>query len=1031
MTTGESEAGREPSASLLRRAFEQVERLLSLDVASRSRELESLAISDRLVHAQVATLLRAAERATAANFLVDGAVGYFEGLDIRPALQAGDQLGNYRVEAPLGAGGMGEVWRARRTDGAYDTPVAIKALHAHLAQGAVRGRFAREGRILGALAHPHIGRLLDAGVSDRDELYLVLEYIDGMRIDEWCDSKRLGLVARIHIFRQVCDAVAYAHAHMVVHRDLKPSNILVTGEGNAKLLDFGIAKLVAGDGLDRPPNDMTQLGERALTPDYASPEQMRGEVISAATDVYALGIVLYTLLSGRRPYDATGYSPQQLEQEVMRREFASPSQISSTGLADLNGRAANRRDLRRALRGDLDAIVRKALRKEPGDRYPDARALGDDLDRYLRHEPVQARAGARAYVFRRFVRRNWLAVGAASMVLLAILIGTAGILWQAQVARTEEAKALAVKNFLLDVFQQNSVHVADVEQARRTTAQQLLDISSSRIVAGLQDQPEVRDELLATMGDLYDQLELYDNATTLSRARLDSLKARGGAPSSALADAEVNLGHYYYMSENFAMANTTLHDALQTMDQLKDLSSGRRALALLLLGRLDFRTQPLDFPETQQLLQAAADIYNRCCPADGDRVGTMGTLGRLAERRGDDTAAERYYRATLAAFQEPQLAAASRLDVGRAYDDLGSFLLKRHRYREADEDLTMADEILVRSEGAEALDVNINKAFLGQAELAVNHAEHGEALVVEAAKSIETTQGPDKLASTELARAMAAALQLTRGEFAPAADNMDRIRVALLHLRQVDAATCSIRCAQYLGLAARLSLAQGQVAAARDALTLSDDALRRLHGEKGEAYAVNRTTAAQLNVLDGRIDQARGQLQTVMAEHPAVADDLPDPYFLASIADIELDLQQGDAMAASSKSRHLLEQLAALPDPQYFADWEAQAQRVLGTALTLGCKAADADAPLRRALYLRSRIDVADSPWLAQVRIDLAENLLAQRALPEARALLAQAGQAQSRLAALGPRYTIPLQRARTHWQQVRQRSGGERCVTG
>jgi serine/threonine protein kinase len=327
--------------------FAALEELIDLPSAQREGLLQALKVRDAALYARVVSLLQAADEAETAGFLDRQ----------RPPLSAGDILGAYRLEAELGQGGMGQVWRARRTDGAYETPVAVKVLHPHLTRGSLRDRFAREGRILGGLAHTHIARLLDAGVSKRGEPFLVIEYIDGQRIDQWCDEHRLDLRGRIGIFMQICEAVAYAHSHMVVHRDLKPSNIRVTHDGLVKLLDFGIAKLVTHE-LTLPAQDtqLTRMGERLLTPEYAAPEQLRGETVTSAADIYALGVLLFEMLSGARPYTPASAATVDLEHEILRTQPPPPSQ-ATTRTIDLAGRAPDRNSLRRALRGDLDAIV--------------------------------------------------------------------------------------------------------------------------------------------------------------------------------------------------------------------------------------------------------------------------------------------------------------------------------------------------------------------------------------------------------------------------------------------------------------------------------------------------------------------------------------------------------------------------------------------------------------------------------------------------------------------------------------------------
>jgi serine/threonine-protein kinase len=1010
----------QPSDTSLREAFAQVELLLALEPRERGRALDALAESRPALRPLVDTLLKAAEDATRGAFLNEAAVLHGPSTDTS-ALKAGDHLGNYAVEALIGQGGMGEVWRARRTDGAYEAPIALKVLHMHLAMGSLRERFVREGRILGALSHANIARLLDAGVSTRNDLYLVLELVNGEPIDAWCDTRDLTLAERIRLFMQVCDAVAYAHAHMVVHRDLKPPNILVTQDGEVKLLDFGIAKLVAGDAPGEDAGDMTRLGERALTPDYAAPEQLRGEIISAATDVYALGVLLYQLLSGNKPYSSRDRSIVQLERDITQRPLVPPSDNAVLDSASLHGRAAHPGELRKSLRGDLDAIVARSLRLEPADRYADARALRDDLSRYLDHQPVQARAGARAYVWRLYLRRHWKPILAVSSVLLVLLIGTAAVAWQAHLARIEAAKALAVKGFLLDIFEKNSVLNPDVEKARSTTAQQLLDVGSKQILTGLRDQPEVRDELLATMGELYDQLELFDQSITLTRTRLDGLERRGIGPSPELADAQVNLGRALYSNGDYAAAEPVLRQSLRTLDQIKEWRSARRAHAMLELARVDNMTRAIDYPETVDLLKRSIAMYEQCCADDGDLPASIQTLARVSERRGDYAAAEQGYRRAVALLSAPPFLGSTTKnnapgDIGRAYLDLGTFFLNRRRYADAEKNLRPAADVFAKTEGADSMDAISTQVRLGQTFVALNQPARGEAMVIDAQQSLQRIGGTDDV-SLVTARSIAAAIELQRGELAAAGRNLERNRETFAHLHQTDAATCSARCTESASLDARLLATEGEYVTAEAALALSNAALRRLHSEKGFTFARNEILTAELAASRGQRDPALSKLNAIAVAFPPAPTELSEPYVLATLATVSVALP-ADPGAALSAADDLLARILALPDHDYFADWEARAQRAVGVALMANCKPREGEPHLRRAVALREMIDTPDSPWLAESRIDLAAALLKTGKTSEIPGLLALAAKAQANSPTLADHYREPLRALQAQFAQ-------------
>ncbi len=340
----------------------------------------------------------------------------------------GQEIGAYTLKSPIGRGGMGSVWLAERSDGRFERRVAVKFLNISVAATGGAQRFKREGRILGQLTHPHIAELIDAGVTGTGELYLVLENVEGEHIDEFCDHHRLDIDGRIRLFLDVLSAVAHAHANLVVHRDLKPSNVLVRKDGQVKLLDFGIAKLL-GD--DADPAKLTQLtleGSGALTPQFAAPEQVTGRAVTTATDIYALGVLLYLLLTGQHPAGAGIHSAAELVKAIVETE---PSQLSqAVALADdavAQIRGATIEKLRRQLRGDLDTIVSKAMKKSPAERYSSVTALADDLQRYLKHEPIGARPDTMAYRARKFIRRNAtvvaLTTGAVVLVIGSLSAG--------------------------------------------------------------------------------------------------------------------------------------------------------------------------------------------------------------------------------------------------------------------------------------------------------------------------------------------------------------------------------------------------------------------------------------------------------------------------------------------------------------------------------------------------------------------------------------------------------------------------------
>ena len=367
---------------------------------------------------------------------------------------AGARLGPWQLLSEIGRGGMGAVYLAERADGAYTQRAAVKLIRSSWDSADLLRRFLAERQILANLNHPRIARLLDGGLSDGGNPYLVLEYVDGVPIGRYCDDLQLSVADRLTLFLTVCEAVAYAHRALIVHRDLKPANILVDAAGGVKLLDFGIAKALSGS---------AETASRMFTPEYAAPEQVRGDAVTTGVDIYALGLLLFELLTGRRPYAQTGSTPAAYEQAILTQEPRPPSLAVLTQDQETSSYAARReldpRGLAHRLRGDLDAIVLRALRKDPAERYATVDDLAADVQRHLRREPVQARLGNWRYVAVRFVRRHVLAVALALVAVAALAVGLGAALWQAEDARQQRDAAedaartsRAVADFLTKIF---------------------------------------------------------------------------------------------------------------------------------------------------------------------------------------------------------------------------------------------------------------------------------------------------------------------------------------------------------------------------------------------------------------------------------------------------------------------------------------------------------------------------------------------------------------------------------------------------
>ena len=486
-----------------------------------------------------------------------------------PAQSSGDDVGPYRLVRPLGEGGMGVVWLAEQVDGRVHRQVALKLLAPQLAQAGWRLRFERERDILAAMAHPGIARLIDAGVSAQGQPYLAMDFVAGQDIVSHARGKALDPRACIRLMLALLDAVQYAHAALVVHRDLKPSNVLVDEAGRVVLLDFGIAKLLHADGNVASINttDLTSIVGAALTLDYASPEQVAGCPVGVGTDVYSAGVLLFQLLSGQRPYRLQRSSRAAMEEAILGQELSRPSQRVNAAWAKRLGWTTRR--LSHQLHGDLDAIVLKALQREPGERYLSADEFAADLRRWLDGRPVRAQAPSRWYRTRRLAARHRWAVAGVALTVTGLASGLAVAMWQAGVARAEASSARATEEFLVRLFRSNGLDQDAPAVAQLTTARMLLERGSHRIASGhgsgLDDAPDVRLRLLENLIGLNSDLGLASSVDDLQQQRLALVRQHQGSNLPTLADALIAAGRAA------SAGNTRVADAPKLLDEAERL----------------------------------------------------------------------------------------------------------------------------------------------------------------------------------------------------------------------------------------------------------------------------------------------------------------------------------------------------------------------------------------------------------------------------------------------------------------------------
>ena len=548
-----------------------------VEVGARAAWLARACADDLSLRAEVEALLRAQAR-PAPIFAIDGGALLGSLLDDEERAEdwAGIRIGVYRLLRLLGAGGMGQVFLAERVDGDFSQRVALKRIRADFHSAEARLRFLREREILARLIHPHIAQLHDGGLADDGTPYFTLEYVEGAPITRYCDEHRLDVRARLGLLLQVCAAVAYAHRNLVVHRDLKPSNIPVANDGVVKLLDFGIAKLLEPG----PADGLTGTQAVVMTREYAAPEQVLGEAITTATDIYALGVLTYELLTGRLPYPKAeagetsfakaivDHAPEPLSL-ALRRDVVAGKHATQTAEAIATSRASTPQALRRLLRGDLERIVLRALEKSPEARYPSVGAFADDLRAVIEGRSIAG--GTRAHRARRFVRRHWLPLSAGAAALLAVIVGSAAIAFEAreraraaELALRETETTAAVKDFLLGLFAGADPRA---NAGKQVSVRDLLDKGADHIDNDLGSEPALQAELKATLGGIYSRLGLYPQAIKLQEQAVAGLDASGGQEKLA-AMTELDLATAVRSSGDSTRAKKLLDETIARLEAL-------------------------------------------------------------------------------------------------------------------------------------------------------------------------------------------------------------------------------------------------------------------------------------------------------------------------------------------------------------------------------------------------------------------------------------------------------------------------------
>lgn len=650
---------------------------------------------------------------------------------------AGKQIGPYRVVNVIGEGGMGTVYRAVRDYGQYQKHVAIKVVRGMLLNEDIIERFERERETLARLQHPNIAQLLDGGTTDDGLPYVVMEYVEGVPLDKYCDDHSLDVTTRLQLFRTICGAVHYAHQNLVVHRDLKPGNILVDESGAPKLLDFGVAKILDASHQVEA-SDMTKAGLRFITPEYASPEQLRNENITTKSDVYSLGVLLFKLLTGKRPYDFGSQLPHEISRAVFEQQPLKPSTMVLKGSESNSAFSTNSQKLSHQLSGDLDNIILKALEKNHEKRYSSVEHLSEDIRRHLAGLPVSARSATFGYRAGKFVGRHKIGVAAATAIVLLLVGGIATALWQANKATKEAAKAEQIAAFL-----QEMLSSADpARSGKDVTVVQTLDRAAERVEKELGAQPEIAASVLHTMGETYLSLGQYDKAERDFRRSLALCERVFGREHEENATLLHSLAFLAQLRTQHAAADS-LYQLAITMHKRTTPNPDRHLFSML----SDYCTL---LRERHEVAKALATIQEALAFAT-DATGLSGREYGIAlsnyasalKDNGDNLRADSVYRHALNIMK--QELGTEHIDVAQTINNFALVLIQEGKDDEAEDLLRQSLGIRKKVLGDSHPEVALAMTNLAGMALKRGNISEAEQLSNDALRLYRATINPDNL----------------------------------------------------------------------------------------------------------------------------------------------------------------------------------------------------------------------------------------------------------------------------------------------
>ncbi|MEM7284305.1 MAG: serine/threonine-protein kinase, partial [Pseudomonadota bacterium] len=615
---------------------------MSLDETNRVRRLEEIRQQDDSLYKEVCGLLEQAHQTSdEMQAAVDGLAG-----EINSQKDSeGKHIGQYKILRQIGEGGMGSVYLCKRDDEQFEKTVAVKILNLSRPSKHLVQRFRAERQILANLQHPYIAQLLDGGETDDGLPFIVMEYVDGTPIVQYCDENQLTIKSRLKLFAKVCEAIQHAHQNFVIHRDIKSNNILINQDGDPKLVDFGIAKLLETEGLNFTVAE-TMADARLLTPANASPEQVLGKKITTATDVYALGLLLYELLTGQAAYDLDEVSSKALERAICESQPTAPSKkLLHSSHDTFQYRSTTKDKLERTLSGDIDTIVLKALAKEPERRYSTALELVDDVHRYLSHQPVMAQPDSFGYRAGKFIQRNRAGLlttgGVLALVIALVGFYTTRLTQERDRADMRATESEKTADFLISIL--NGAN--KIQHTEKMTVEQLLGFAAERIAPELQGQPEVQSRLHFVIGDAYGSLDEYDKALSHMEESVDYLRQADPSHENQvqLARVAILLSIYYRNDGEYQKSEDLSHEVLALHEKLFEPDDFRISYGLNKHGQI--LNAKGEYSEAKEYLERAVQVgLNGVGENNEFTADAMNNLAIVYRNLGDIEGSERYYR---------------------------------------------------------------------------------------------------------------------------------------------------------------------------------------------------------------------------------------------------------------------------------------------------------------------------------------------------------------------------------------------------